>query len=719
MSKKEWNNRVEKILVLLESGTENIPQAFILLETLIDLAILEGEQDTFLPIFTDIDLENATCGSWLTYENLNYSEKEEFCQKGYFWTLYEYYLRLFPYKRQDIPTTLRLRHALDIPSFLSEDRSCQQLIFDNTTISFKNLDHCPNVTNILFDMDYYSLSEIDFDIKLDSLTHRKKELFIEGPNLYAQWKIIDGKCTPTILKIGHVRGSYKYSDISLSQFPHLQFSDIKASDLTCSLWRQRTPYDVIEFSEIQLHLNQHVQDTIAERVTSIYHDTQNDEEEINHLDYIFEQNYFPNLKKILIKTVWGSVCINKEVLSRYPKLEHIMIIGDLESFTIDDSIWEMNNNLQTITIDNIGENWHHWEFSQNPGSLKDRLIKASVMWEWATQNEEVLQNVTHLNIFQSDVDWTFIRQCNRLQKLTVEGAQGDGDFAILAPQEFFDSTPFTTGVLTKNTDKYGDLLDRCDSLSDLTFARSTYISKPVWAKLKELTHSQDIPLFFQKWLKKNDGLSEGGFSLWIDANNKLHMKAYRNVGMDYRDTLKKDSNGVIESIVNLQRLCLWEDAQSILEEMKFHRLRYNHVDIPLSTLANKNLTVLHVEENIPFTEIVAHKHLEKLYLNDLGLSEIPETIGSFKTLKELYLWGNNLSALPSSIAHLTNLEVINISKNNITEIPQILLNLPNLHTICLRSVQNLAHIKDINPQAWERIQSGALQIIDASKKVTA
>ena len=49
------------------------------------------------------------------------------------------------------------------------------------------------------------MDTIDFDIDFDSLTDRRKELFIEGPNFYVQWKIIDGKCNLTILKIGDVQ----------------------------------------------------------------------------------------------------------------------------------------------------------------------------------------------------------------------------------------------------------------------------------------------------------------------------------------------------------------------------------------------------------------------------------------------------------------------------------------------------------------------------------
>ena len=113
MSSTVWNNRVQKLLSLFNSDPENISQAFVLLETVIDMAIADEQQEVFAPIFKDISLQEATCG-WLSkhLRKLKYSDKDDFLSHGYFWTLFSCYVRLFPEVLDTLPTTMHMKHAV-------------------------------------------------------------------------------------------------------------------------------------------------------------------------------------------------------------------------------------------------------------------------------------------------------------------------------------------------------------------------------------------------------------------------------------------------------------------------------------------------------------------------------------------------------------------------------------------------------------------------------
>ncbi|KDP38818.1 hypothetical protein JCGZ_04975 [Jatropha curcas] len=50
--------------------------------------------------------------------------------------------------------------------------------------------------------------------------------------------------------------------------------------------------------------------------------------------------------------------------------------------------------------------------------------------------------------------------------------------------------------------------------------------------------------------------------------------------------------------------------------------------------------------------------LQKLYLGNCGISEIPESIGSLVSLKELHLDGNDFESIPASIKQLSNLSTL-------------------------------------------------------------
>lgn len=70
--------------------------------------------------------------------------------------------------------------------------------------------------------------------------------------------------------------------------------------------------------------------------------------------------------------------------------------------------------------------------------------------------------------------------------------------------------------------------------------------------------------------------------------------------------------------------------------------------------------------------------IERLELDNMDLTSIPESIGALTTLKHLDLQGNRLTSIPDSIGQLTNLETLLLNQNKLTGLPRSLLNLKNL-----------------------------------------
>ena len=76
-------------------------------------------------------------------------------------------------------------------------------------------------------------------------------------------------------------------------------------------------------------------------------------------------------------------------------------------------------------------------------------------------------------------------------------------------------------------------------------------------------------------------------------------------------------------------------------------------------------------------------NLEKLYLYENQLTELPQSIGNLTNLKYLYLYENQLTELPESIGNLTNLEDLVLYFNQLTELPESIGNLTKLEYLGL------------------------------------
>ncbi len=105
-----------------------------------------------------------------------------------------------------------------------------------------------------------------------------------------------------------------------------------------------------------------------------------------------------------------------------------------------------------------------------------------------------------------------------------------------------------------------------------------------------------------------------------------------------------------------------------LKKGVFIKLRRSHV-VKLIVI-NKRL------RNI--NELTNLKYLEDVYLNNNGLSMLPEDIGLLINLKTLSVVNNELTKLPESIGELRNLLVLFLENNKLTSLPESISNLTNL-----------------------------------------
>jgi GTPase SAR1 family protein len=74
---------------------------------------------------------------------------------------------------------------------------------------------------------------------------------------------------------------------------------------------------------------------------------------------------------------------------------------------------------------------------------------------------------------------------------------------------------------------------------------------------------------------------------------------------------------------------------------------------------------------------------KKLNLSNMGLTELPESLGQLTQLQTLDLSYNQLRALPESLGQLTQLQEINFAENRLTRLPQSLIQITRMRSLNL------------------------------------
>ena len=74
-------------------------------------------------------------------------------------------------------------------------------------------------------------------------------------------------------------------------------------------------------------------------------------------------------------------------------------------------------------------------------------------------------------------------------------------------------------------------------------------------------------------------------------------------------------------------------------------------------------------------------HLKRLYLDSMGLTTFPASVGRLRQLEVLSVKNNQLNDLPITLAFCKKLKDLNLSNNKFVFLPDVLLRLPNLQEL--------------------------------------
>ena len=159
-----------------------------------------------------------------------------------------------------------------------------------------------------------------------------------------------------------------------------------------------------------------------------------------------------------------------------------------------------------------------------------------------------------------------------------------------------------------------------------------------------------------------------------DKFGHLNKLAYLNLGSNSLSELP-------ESFVELDSLkWVWFSGNSL-------------TSLPDSIHKLSNLTRLIVNNNLldslPESIVELSKLTELRTYHNVGIGELPDSIGKLTNLRILDAFQNGLQSIPPSIGNLSNLEELTLYSNQFTTLPNSIGNLSNLKTLDLRINDNL------------------------------
>ena len=113
------------------------------------------------------------------------------------------------------------------------------------------------------------------------------------------------------------------------------------------------------------------------------------------------------------------------------------------------------------------------------------------------------------------------------------------------------------------------------------------------------------------------------------------------------------------------------------------------------------------------------ERLKDLYIDNVGLTEIPDSIGKLTNLITLSLSFNKISKISTELSKLTKLDVLGLSYNKITNLPDCFANLRRLRDIYLDHNLTLAELPAslFNLRNLEKIQLIKTQIKKTDREI--
>ena len=741
MDVTKWQEHADKIIQMLigDSDASTRQQALMLLDALVDSASAAGVASLFSPMFIGANTTDGTF-QWMReiYEKLGWSAKRAFKKEELFWPLYELFLRLYPERPMELPALMTIGNIKKIPSFLQRANSVETLVIVSPCEGLEGISQLQNATTVAFDMTDRELGILIESVGWDyrTMASQKDSLTIVLSDTDSAFVAEKGL---VLIATGIFAQEFEPS-ILISE-PHIQLTAIPFTDLTTELWGQKTPHDFVDFGMIRLRLSGDVTNTIAERVVAI-HLVWNWDNMATWMQYHSQWDsrcilhntlsglHFPNLKVFTgilsdSEVELRIINVTSEILHQAPKLETIYVNStcSVEFNGCWSSIHPLTN---VITLGY--ERFVAFIFSQEMDkSLLERFTGVSSPADRFYNPEldfEPYANVPMVHLFDADKDLSFVKRFGGIKTFTIE-------------QDVYTLRQRFAQYFTEDTNNYAEYANGCPaeltermtmpkvsvskggckavSLKDLMFYQAAHVlystSDVLMMELREGVRDQSFLSFFTEWLNVTGMIRVRNYCLWI-TEGIVKMKTYRTWGQEYLNDKK-----LYGGILNLERVLfgLPQGVDTIFP-LSMNSVRYNDASIPvLGLMGISNLKTLYVEIPVDIEDVTKLVNVEVLYLNNLGLKSLPDSIAQMVNLKELYLWGNELQELSSAVGKLKSLEVINISGNQFSDIPDVLLTLPNLKKICLRGgTSSVDRLKQQNSEFSNRLDSGEVIIVDGS-----
>ena len=736
----EWQKKADKILNLLQSDASNRQQAITLLDALADGIAADGAGPAFTPLFSRADTIGATFG-WMQdlLDDMYWSARREFESEKIFWPLYDIMLRVYPDKAMNLPPTMAVGKCKELPGFLTKPNSVQNVVIVDEDTSLARLHKLHDVVSVSFNMSFWNFDRLNWsEVDFDALASGNGELRLLGPERNTLvYEDANGTRSVRI-----ATGIFlQYESYSLDAHPNLQVVNAELFQIT-EVWGQKTLYDFLDLGLVHLYLSGDASLTIAERLTSIHLQTNVagwDDIKGDLFGDLFQDSEFPKLTAITgvlgyNYTPQTTLVVSSKMLNNMPSLTMVYINTSTEGWNVvfkecDDVI----HPLSVVVVDEAEQNIFYLFEESIDKTLKERLTSISIgcgdedfLKGSNGAQKEFIMNASYVHLFYTDGNLSMIRHFTNLKDFHVEQ-----DSYLLTQTLNQSLTAEARQIVSEMGDTPDEIRQRTSrastpsvsavsgirvaSTSELMFyyggTEPYTVTAVLLAAFGKHFREQSFPEDFVSWVKEKGMVRVGRNCIWVNDTGVVRMKAYGTWGSTYLNHVK-----TYGGTLNLERLLFGlPQGVSNLLPLSMKSMRYNDPAIPVADLLTvSNFMELHVEIPVDVEDVCNLHTLEVLYLNDLGLTELPESIGNMKQLRELHLWGNELKTLPDSVRKLKNLRLINISGNDFSTIPKELLSLPNLQRVIWRGgTEEWERMSDLDPAFAKRVEDGEVALHDA------
>ena len=736
----EWKKKVDSLVEMVHHDAESRQQALSLLDALAESIAAANVGAQFISLFSQPDTVEATFG-WMTElrSSMSWSKKRAFDKEEIFWPLYDIMFRVYPDKALNLPSTLAIGKANRIPTVLTKPNSVQSLVLIDDAISLDRLHKLDDVKTVSFNMRFWQFDSMDWKVgDLRILATGIGDFRLLGPDRNAL--VYEDVGGVRFLRVA--TGIFQEdTDYPFEQHERLQVTDIRLTEEIRRIWNQKTQYNFLDLGIVQLELFENEDLTIAERLTAIHLKSIIigwDDVEQDVLDALFKGTEFPRLTKITgcldYRYSKRRLIVSSEMLHRMPLLHTIYLDSDTTSWTVRfEDCDDIVHPLSAVIVSEEEHNVFYIFEDANNKTLKERLTAVGIgcrdedfLIDQSSGPQSLISNVPFLHLFHTSANLSMIRNFTKLKDFHVEldpyqmSQKMKGFLSIQTEQAIEEMGGIPIEVqklirLVETPSKSSMHSVRLMSLSDLQIyygGEEPYTATDVLEnRLKEYFEDQSFPEHFISWVKSKGMVRVGRYCLWLNTEGHIRLKAYQTWGEYYFNHVKTYGGSL-----NLERVLFGlPQGVSTLFPITMKSIRYNDSAISPSELETvSNLMELRIEIPINVEDICNLDNLEVLYLNDLGLTSLPDALGDLTSLKELHIWGNDLTTLPDSILNLQNLRVINISGNAFTRVPESLLTLPQLRRVIWRGgTQEWERMTEVDSAFAKRVEDGEIALHDA------